>query len=62
MDKKKASPAARPLCSVCAGDLKRGGFRLTYKKDAYLHVAKCWYCGKVMPVHDFTVRGGKRRK
>lgn len=58
----KEAPAARPLCSYCARMLKDGGFRLTYKKDAYLHMENCSYCGKYLPVHDFTVRGGRRRK
>ena len=58
---KKEAPSARPLCSTCSRLLKDGGFRLTYKKDAYLHLAKCSYCGKYLPVHDFIVRGAKRR-
>lgn len=62
MEKKKPAPAARPLCSICARMLQNGGFRLTYKKDTFLHMGKCSYCGKYLPVHDFVVRGGRRRK
>lgn len=58
----KARPA-QPICSVCADVLRHGGFRVKFGKDAYLHMAKCSVCGRVMPVHDGTILGrGKRRK
>lgn len=55
-------PKLRPLCSPCVRDLREGGFRVRLPRTSYLYTAKCAWCGKVMPVHDAEVRGGKRRK
>lgn len=52
----------QPICSVCTDELRAGGFKVTFSKDAYLKMATCSVCGKRLPVHDGTIRGrGKRR-
>lgn len=62
MAKKEPETPAKPICSGCAWNLEAGGFRIQYKRDAYLHMEKCSVCGKRLPVHDGWVLGGKSRK
>lgn len=62
MAKKEPDAPAQPICSSCAQTLEAGGFRVQFKRDAYLHLDKCGVCGKRLPVHDGWVLGGKRRR
>lgn len=52
----------QPICSNCADELRAGGFRVIFGRDAWLYMTKCSVCGKRQPVHDGIIRGrGKRR-
>ena len=41
MAKKEPDAPAKPICSGCAWNLEHGGFRIQYKRDAYLHMETC---------------------
>lgn len=60
--KKEPEAPAKPICSGCAWNLEAGGFRIQYKRDAYLHMEKCSICGKRLPVHDGWVLGRGKKK
>ena len=57
---KGSKKASRAICSICAEELRSGGFRVTFDKDAQLHVDKCSVCGHRLPVHLGQVEGGKK--
>ena len=52
----------QPICSTCADELRAGGFKVTFGKDAWLHMDKCSVCGRRLPVHDGTISGRGRRR
>ena len=58
---KEPEGPARPICSSCAAQLEAGGFRVKFKKDAMLHMAKCSQCGMRLPVHDGWILGCRKK-
>ena len=59
---KKPEDPGRPVCSICAEELRDGGFRVQFEKNAQLHMDTCSVCGRRFPVHLARITGAGRRK
>ena len=59
---KRPEAPSRPVCSICAEELRSGGFRVEFDKNAQLHMDVCSVCGHRLPVHMARIQAGQGRK